>query len=609
VRPHQNIAAERLGAGRRSLRPVRIGLIAAALLTAALLAGAPPAAAQAGLPQVSVFPIPGDMVASPGTQIAFRGIPASQLGTITVTGSRSGAHTGTVQADSDGNGGSFVPTQPFLPGESVTVSTSLNILKAAHFGIFHFNIASPAAFPPYGGWIRAPSVPGGVWGFHSQPNFSPAAVTVSRRFGGGGSADIFLTPQYGPVQNGLEIVSPSGRLIWFDPVPKGDMASDFEVQQYHGQPVLTWWQGYSTQALGSGVDEIYNTAYQPVAAVHAGNGLSADIHEFQITPHGTALISAYFPVYWNASAAHGSSHQIVYDCVLQEIDIPTGLVLYQWDSLDHVPVTGSETSPTHNGGAWDYFHLNSIQLDHDGNLLISARNTWAAYKVDHRTGAVLWSLGGKWSNFRMEPGASFAFQHDVEDQSSSDSWLTVFDDGAGRPDVHSQSRGLDLWLSFRNHTAWVGSQWLHSPSLLADFEGNVQQLATAFHLVGWGEEPYFTEYDRRGRVILDGHFVSQTSSYRAYRFAWSATPSTPPALVGSASGGTMTLYASWNGATNVASWRLLGGASATALQAITTVPDSSFETTLTAPQQAYAEVQALDSSGQVLGTSAPVNVG
>jgi hypothetical protein len=150
---------------------------------------------------------------------------------------------------------------------------------------------------------------------------------------------------------------------------------------------------------------------------------------------------------------------------------------------------------------------------------------------------------------------------------------------------------------------------LHSPSLLADFEGNVQQVASAFHFVGWGGEPYFTEYDRRGRVILDGHFVSQTSSYRAYRFAWSATPAAPPTLVGSANSGTMTLYASWNGATNVASWRVLGGASASTLQSITTVPNSSFETTITAPQQAYAEVQALDSSGNVLGTSAPVNVG
>lgn len=604
-----SIAAEGIGARRWLALVCRISLTAVMLLAAASIAGAGSASAQAALPQVSVFPIPGDLVASPQTQIAFRGIPASQLGTIQVTGSRSGAHAGTIEADSDGDGGSFVPSQPFQPGESVTVKTSLNILRAAHFGVFHFTIATPAGIPLNGGSIRAPRVPGDVWTFHSQPNFSPAAVTIGRRWGGGGSADIFVTPQYGPVQNGPEIVSPSGRLIWFDPLPAGNMASDLEVQQYHGQPVLTWWQGYSAQALGNGVDEIYNTSYQPVAVIHGANGLNADLHEFQITPQGDALISAYFPVYWNASSVHGSRRQIVYDCVVQEIDIPTGLVLFQWDSLDHVPVTGSYQPVTRNGGAWDYFHLNSIQLDRDGNFLISARNTWAAYKLDHRTGAVIWSLGGKWSNFRMERGASFAFQHDVEPQASGDTWVSVFDDGGGLPNVHSQSRGLDLVLNFRNHTAWVGSQWFHSPPLLSDFEGNVQQLAGAYHFVGWGQQPYFTEYDRRGRVILDGHFISQTASYRAYRFAWSATPSTPPALVGSASGGNMTLYASWNGATAVASWRVLGGASPGALQTLSTVPDTSFETTITVPAQQYAEVQALGPSGQVLGTSAPVNVG
>jgi Arylsulfotransferase (ASST) len=597
-----------MSSGRPLALACRALLLAAALLSASLLAGASPASARASLPQVSVFPIPGDMVASPQTQIAFRGIPSSQLGTIQVTGSRSGVHTGTIEADSDGDGGSFVPSQPFVAGESVTVKTSLNILKAAHFGVFHFSIATPAGVPAYAGSIRAPRVPGDVWTFHSQPNLTPAAVTISRRGAGGGSADVFLTPQYGPLQNGPEIVSPSGQLIWFDALPAGNMASDFEVQQYHGQPVLTWWQGYSAAALGVGADEIYNTSYQPVATVHAANGLSADLHEFQITPQGTALITSYFPVYWNATAVHGSKRQIVYDCVVQEIDIPTGLVLFQWDSLDHVPITGSYTGVTRGGGAWDYFHLNSIQQD-DGNYLISARNTWAAYKINSHTGAVMWSLGGKWSNFRMERGASFAFQHDVEDQSGNDAWITVFDDGGGLPNVHSQSRGLDLWLNFRNHTAWVGSQWFHSPALMADFEGNVQQISAPFHFIGWGERPYFTEYDRRGRVILDGHFISQTASYRAYRFPWSGTPSAPPALVGSAGGGQMTLYMSWNGATNVASWRILGGASAGALQALETVPDSSFETSATVPQQQYAEVQALDSHGDVLGTSAAVNIG
>jgi hypothetical protein len=353
--------------------------------------------------------------------------------------------------------------------------------------------------------------------------------------------------------------------------------------------------------MGFGQDMIYNTSYQPVATVKAGNGLQADLHEFQLTPQGTALITAFYPVHWS------TCNCTVFDGVVQEIDPSTGLVLFQWDSLDHVPTSGSKVPKPRSNGQWDYFHINSIQLDSDGNLLISARNTWAAYKVDHQTGHIYWSLGGKWSSFRMKSGTKFAFQHDVRSQSRHDNWITIFDDGGGRPNIESQSRAIQLYLSFKNRTAWLSTQWFHSPPLLADFEGNVQAQAKGWKFVGWGEQPYFTEYDTRGRVVLDGRFVSQTASYRAYRFSWSATPAAPPDLVAVASGSQMTLYMSWNGATNVASWRVLGGGSPSSMQTLTTVHRTSFETSATAPKQPYAEVQALDSSGHVIGTSAVVN--
>ena len=98
-------------------------------------------AAQA-TPNVYTYPIPGDQFASPQTQIAFRGIPASQLGSITVTGSITGAHDGTIEADSDGHGGSFLPSAPFAPGETVTVETALNIIGGSQ-GTFSFKVAVP----------------------------------------------------------------------------------------------------------------------------------------------------------------------------------------------------------------------------------------------------------------------------------------------------------------------------------------------------------------------------------------------------------------------------------------------------------------------------------
>jgi Arylsulfotransferase (ASST) len=381
--------------------------------------------------------------------------------------------------------------------------------------------------------------------------------------------------------------------------------------------VLTWWQGNETSGIGIGQDIIMNSSYQVVKTISAGNGLSADLHEFQLTSRGTALITSEFPVIVNGTAVGGAANEVVLDSVVQEIDIPTGLVLFQWDSLDHVPITAGYTSPPNKpkkkgkpaipNGAWDpfdYFHVNSIAVDSGGNLLISARNTWAVYKVNRETGAVIWTLGGKNSNFRLGPGASFAFQHDVRVRAAGDSLVSMFDDGAGPPYVHSQSRALELRLNLKHKTATVVSQRLHSPPLLASFEGNEQEMQNGDDFVGWGEEPYFSQYNAKGSLIFEGRFVDANITYRAYRFSWSGSPTTPPAVATVSHGRKMTVYVSWNGATNVAAWRVFAGTTANAMPAVATAPKRGFETAITAPARAYVSVQALDAKGHVLARSA-----
>jgi hypothetical protein len=473
---------------------------------------------------------------------------------------------------------------------------------------FRFVVARPAGPLPYRMASSVARVPGDVWRFQSRPDLVPAAVKLLRRARGAGSDDIFLTPQFGPLQNGPEILGPDGRLIWFNPVPWGDTASDLQVQQYQGRPVLTWWQGYTDAGVGIGEDVIYDSSYSPLATLGGANGLKPDLHEFQITPRGSALMTAYFPVIWNVSAGRHITHEIVFDSVVQEIDIPTGLVLFQWDSLDHVPLADSYQPAPSDGSRnpFDYFHIDSIQLDDDGNLLISSRNTWAVYKLDHRTGAVLWTLGGKHSSFRMGPGTSFAFQHDGRSVAPDDKLIMLFDDGAGLPAVRKASRGVELALDIRHRTARLVTQWRHAPPLLAEFEGNIQQLPNRDHVIGWGQQPYLTEYGRRGRPLLDARFVGDTSSYRAYRFLWTGAPAVPPAIVASNSTQGTTLFVSWNGATNVASWRVLAGDSAAAMQTVDTVPDTSFETAITLPRVSYVAVVACDRNSQTLASSATV---
>jgi arylsulfotransferase ASST len=594
-------------------RPIRsrrrhVRLAATALLVAAGAVAVPAAAAQAASAPVSVFPIPGGRVAAPSTQLTFRGVPAGQLGAISVTGSKSGTHTGRIVADSDGGGGSFIPSQPFKAGETVTVRTGLTIVGAPA-GAYSFTVATPAGGIPLAGVRPAPRVRNDINRFVSRPDLVPTAVTVTKKASPSVAAggDLFVAPQYGPIQNGPMIIGPFGGLIWYQPVPHNDTATDFNVQSYQGKPVLTWWQGnVSAAGTGDGVDEIYNSSYQHVASVSAGNGVNADLHEFTITGRDTALVTAYYPVLWNTSTAKGAKPRLVLDGVVQEIDIPTGLVLFQWDSLDHVPVSSSyQAIPGNTGHPWDYFHLNSAQLIGNGNIIISSRDTWAVYEVSHQTGGIVWTLGGKSSSFKMGANTSFAFQHDA--RLLAGNLMTIFDDGAGPPDVHKQSRGLTLRLDTTHMTASLAAQETHSPSVLSRYEGSDQLLRNGDSLLGFGSQPWLTEFDSHGKTVFDARFVDANQSYRAYRYPWTGTPWAAPAFRTRTSKGTTTVYASWNGSTQLARWTVLGGSSPSKMGVIASAGKAAFETPIKLRSfQAYLEVQALDSSGKVLGKTKPV---
>jgi hypothetical protein len=585
----------------------RLGVLAAivAAALAVLLSGLlGTTGSRAAAPAVSVFPIAGSKVADPATQLTFRGIPTSQFGTITVTGSKSGLHTGTVETDSDGAGGSFLPAKPFTAGETVTVKTALNIVGGTA-GSYSFTINTPAS--PVGAkpLPTAPLTKGAVWNYVSRPDLKPAALTVDKRPAKTAApGSLFLAPQAGPVNDGPELVGPYGGLTWFDPVPKGTYVTDFRPQTYQGKPVLTWWQGYvNTSGVGHGVDEIFNSSYRPIATVKSANGVDADLHEFLVTPQGTAWRTAYNPVYWDASSIkHGSKREIVFDAIAQEIDIKTGLVLYQWDSLDHVAL-GSSYSPVarRTGVPWDYFHINSIQPQSDGNVLISARNTSQVYDVSGSDGSINWSVGGKQSTFKMGSGTMFYFQHDARLHDGD--ILTMFDD-AGQPFKEKQSRALTLKLDGKTNTATLVSQFFHTPALKAPAEGNNELLGNGDQLVSWGQAPFITEFDSAGKAVFDMHFNALNTTYRAYRSVWHGTPATLPALAAKTSGGKTTVWASWNGSTALNKWRVLGGASAKSLKSVGVGFKRSFETSFRLGKRyAYVAVRALDKNGTVLGTS------
>jgi len=507
-------------------------------------------------------------------------------------------------AHSDGDGASFVPDRPFRAGERVTVTAGAPLVGGAG-GSVTFSIARTPGrerihyTPDPGGDPR------GAQHFRSRPGLSPPTLQVTTLANGVAPGSIFTAVKAGPGQDGPMITDGNGRLVWFRRVPHGTSAFDFRAQQYDGRPVLTWWQGRVFNGEGHGVGLIFDSSYRQIATVRMGNGYQADFHEFELGPNGTAFLLAFVPTRWNLARAHGSRRGVALDAVVQEIDVRTGLVMFEWHSLGNVGV--NESYDRAGRGAFDYFHANSIDLEPDGNLLVSARNTHAVYEVDRRSGAVLWRLGGKRSSFAMTGGTRFVAQHHA--LRAPDGSITIFDNGSppatGRP-----ARGIDLKVDEAARTAQLAHSYTHArPRLVSASQGSMQTLPNGNAFIGWGgESPYMSEYAAAGQLVFDGHFVpSGIDTYRAYRFPWSARPAAPPDVAARVAGAATSVWASWNGATDVASWQVLAGGDPASLQPVAEGPLAGFETALTVPlAEPYVAVRAIDSSGQVLGTSGPV---
>ena len=553
-------------------------------------------------------PLSGSRDASPRTQISFLGVPAGALTVLSVRGSRTGAHSGRLAAYSQGNGASFLPDRPFAEGERVTVRARVRAAGAAQTLIDQFAIAGQDPLTSTPEAIHSGN-PSEVQGFRSRPDLQPPVLDVTTRLPGTAPGDIFAAPYGGPGQAGPMILDEAGGLLWFKPLPRYTSATDLRVQEYLGKPVLTWWQGdISVHGFGRGEGVIADAGYADIATVKAGNGDEVDLHELQLTPAGTALITAYDPIRCNLSAVGGPADGAVTDGVFQEIDVKTGLVMYEWTSLDHIALSESYAPVARSSIGWpfDFFHINSINLDADGSLMISARNTWAIYGIEAGSGQVAWRLGGKRSSFTAGPGTRTAYQHDPRELPGG--LISLFDNGAS-PTVHSQSRGLVLSVNRESGMATLVSQFAHTPPLISQSQGNIQALANGDWFVGWGQEPFLSEFSPSGTLLFDAHFPVHEQSYRSLRFPWTGAPTRPPTFAvvpGAPRSGT--IYASWNGATQVASWQVLAGSHPTAMRLIAQAARAGFETAIGLPASVtgpYLSVQALDAGGHVLG-SAPV---
>jgi len=428
--------------------------------------------------------------------------------------------------------------------------------------------------------------------FWSRPDLHPPIVRILHRAGRTAPGFLFIAPKRKTPQAGPMIFDNRGRLVWFRPLNTRGV-SDFRMQWYRGRPVLTWWQARPTGIkTGRAFYVISDARYRQLAIVRPAHELPGDIHEFLLTRRGTALMTTV------DSVRRGGRR--VTEGGVQELDLRTGEVLLDWRSVSHVPLSESYAkAPRNRDLPYDYFHVNAIDVDTDGNLLVSARNTHAVYKLERRTGRILWRLGGKRSDYRLGRGVRFAWQHDARRQPGGT--IRIFDNGAA-PRVHTQTRIIFVHLDARTMRARLMRTIVHRPAIVAINQGNAQLLPKQHLLVGWGHEPQVTEYDRRGRVLLDLRFGSGADSYRAYRYQWVGRPIGRPSI-GLHRG---RVYVSWNGATTVARWQILGGSDPRALRPVETIARNGFESSAPAPRTPLVAVRALDRHGHRIGLSKPL---
>ncbi len=442
--------------------------------------------------------------------------------------------------------------------------------------------------------------------YRTRPDLHPPIFRVTTDKGGTAPGYMFVAAKEKKDPGGPMILDDRGEVVWFKQV-QPLAATDFRVQTYRGKPVLTWFEGKVSMAgIGQGRYVIADDAYRQIAEFDTGHGVHGDLHEFLITPRGTAYVVAYRAVPHDLTSVGGPKRGWVYDSIVQEVDIASHRVLFDWRSLQHVPVVESKLrvpakKASRKKAAIDYFHVNSVDVDHDGDLIVSARNTHTVYKISRRDGHVIWRLGGSKSDFEMGPGTAFGYQHDVRRQ--GDGTITLFDNSA-IPAIAKFSRALVLKLDEKAKTATLVHAYVHPKALLSPHQGSEQRLPDGHVVVGWGGKPYVTEYTADGPAIWDGHLVIG-DTYRAYRFPWSGHPTDRPRVVVDRDD----VYVSWNGATDVVRWEVLAGPDESSLKRVEKADKTGFETKIRIDtDEKLIQVRVLDGAGRPLdgGTSRAV---
>ncbi|KUJ17741.1 uncharacterized protein LY89DRAFT_684698 [Mollisia scopiformis] len=411
-----------------------------------------------------------------------------------------------------------------------------------------------------------------------------------------------------------------GNLVWMN-ATYGETFG-LSVQSYKGQEYLTFWQGDdSVGGHGEGYYFLLDSSYREAYKLSAGNGRPGDLHEFHISKDGTALLTQYlFEEATFGGVGPRSRKGFIWDSVIQEVDIETKKVLFEWHAAEHFNIDESEFPSGGTGrnskSGYDFFHINSIDKDYLGNYLISSRYYQSLTYINGSTGDILWTLGGKHNSFKDLSGGQatkFGWQHDAR-WTADHSGVTLFDNGARyglKPSVES-SRGVHIALDLQAMTAEVKNSYVNPRKIISGSQGSMQLLPSGNVLLGFGYNAAWTEFTPEGEPLCDVHIGSQKTfntgavqTYKVLKHSWTGRPTTKPA-VKSLDGA---IYMSWNGATEIANWVLQsssdGGLEVKSLVDVEMMPKTGFETkaNIDCHRWHYVRAIAIDAKGQTLGVS------
>lgn len=527
-----------------------------------------------------------------------------------VVGSVSGRHMGTAVLSDDQRTVIFTPEQPFMPGEvvSVTIASGIRTIsggvidqrmftfttapqrptaEAAHqrlsdAGSGHTNASSTTADAVI---TSAPYV--------TVPDDFPK-ITVTTPAQQTAEGYLFLSsfnfPQRTTSKPYLLILDNAGEPIYYKKLDEGNIAVDFKKQP---NGLLTYWN--PTENAFQAMD----TSYTIVDTFKAGNGYVTDLHELQLLPNGHALLMIYDyqKIDMSKIVEGGKPDATVIGLVIQELDASKNVV-FEWRSWDHFEITDATVPLT--GDIVDYAHGNAIDLDFDGNLLISSRHMDEITKINRQTGNIIWRWGGKNNQFTFVRGEEmFVHQHDVRRLPGGT--VTLFDNRTNTPEPYS--RVLEYRLDEFNKTATLVWEYRNSPDVYSVAMGNAQRVSNGNTIIGWGSSrPNLTEVRPDGTKAFELTFDAPLVSYRAFRFPWQGQPVEPPVLVASNDNCAISLSYSWNGATEIAAYQVYGGTTSETTTLIETRPRAGFETqtTLSTNRAGYKffRVMPIDKNGR-----------